>query len=403
MTANSLPAYLFVFGNSPDLAQAELAAVLNRLSSPGKIASFSPPSLVLQADSPLSSQLFELLGGTVKIGEIFDRLPKTDPDELQKNIVQKLILAAKEKQKDKISFGISQIGETPPVNLLSLTKAVKKTLEAAGYKVRFVLPTRGERELTSVVITKEGLDEIILSQSGKEVLLTKTVWVQNFESWNKRDYDRPKVAPHTGMIPPKLARMMVNLALPATSFKPPAVVLDPFCGVGTILAEAMQLGADVIGTDIDPKQVQRTKENLAWLKDQYSLSTKFSAHQSDATQISRKIKQKLTAIVTEPDLGPNDLQIRRYSPESRQTLMEKLTNLYLSGLKDWHHLLPKSGRVGIVLPSFTISKDKELSLVKMVIDKAKIMGYSLSAGPFKYARPQATVRRNICVFESEKR
>lgn len=59
---------------------------------------------------------------------------------------------------------------------------------------------------------------------------------------------RPKNRPffHPSALPPKLARFMVNLARP----KVDSVVLDPFCGSGSILIEAGLIGCRVLGSDV---------------------------------------------------------------------------------------------------------------------------------------------------------
>ncbi len=303
------PAYLFVFGNAPELAEEELAAVYPN---------------------------FDLLGGTVKIAEIFD-----EP------IIDKL--TASKKPGQRIIFGLS--GDATIVD----AKAIKAELEDRGFKARFILPRAGDVELSSVVVTKQKVDEIYLVGD----LKAKTIWVQDFQGWNKRDYGRPAVSPHVGMLPPKVARMMVNVAKAKK-------ILDPFCGVGTILAEGLTVGLEVVGSDINPAQVTKTKKNLAWLGKDCPLFV------ADARSISQKLPaQSIDAVVTEPDLGPR----------------AGLEELYLQSLSDWRKILRPGGRVVMAIPS-TIE----------VVDKAKVMGYSFQAGPFPYFRPQARVRRNIYIL-----
>lgn len=55
---------------------------------------------------------------------------------------------------------------------------------------------------------------------------------------------------HAGRIHPATARRLIGELAPAHS-----VVLDPFCGSGTVLLEAMLAGHDVIGTDPSPLAV----------------------------------------------------------------------------------------------------------------------------------------------------
>ena len=63
--------------------------------------------------------------------------------------------------------------------------------------------------------------------------------------------DKPYRDMRRGMLPPKLARSLVNLAIGAKS-PSDMTILDPFCGTGTVLMEAMLLGTHVVGTDLAP-------------------------------------------------------------------------------------------------------------------------------------------------------
>ncbi|MDO8515219.1 MAG: methyltransferase domain-containing protein [bacterium] len=298
--------YKFIFGNSPELAQAELDAV---------------------GTDKTPEELIKILGGTVKIVEV-----------LPENAILTDII--------KGDFGISDL--TGKVNIVQLCKSIK---EETGK--RFVLPQK-DHVLSSVVVKKQKLTEIIIGDGW----MGKTIAVQDFEDWGKRDYGRPEVEGHIGMLPPKVARMMVNLAQ-ANS------ILDPFCGTGTVLMEALTIGLKAVGSDINPKQVERTRKNLEWL------GQKVDLYCHDATKISEKVSN-IDAIVTETDLGPRD----------------NLEQLYINCFEDWTKVLKPGGKVVIALP-----------FVKNVIDKAQTIGYTLVGGPYIYARPQAVVKRHICVLK----
>ncbi len=285
---------------------------------------------------------FERLGGTVKVGKVLEE------------DVTPYLLGLK---RTNIDFGISSYGFSLPYSAL---KEIKQQLISAGVRARFVVPKPGETELSSVVVKKQKLEEFLVIKNGKELITAVTIRVQDFESWNKRDYGRPAVEPHIGMLPPKVARQMVNLG--SGDQVPGSGILDPFCGVGTILMEAFEVGINAIGADIDNRQIQRTRKNLEWL------GAKAELFVADARKISEKVKN-VDAVVTEVDLGPKP----------------NLNGLYLECFKDWKKFAKK---VVIALPSTE------------VVDKVVAMGYILESGPFIYARPQAKVKRNILVFKN---
>src|SRR5205823_3602162 len=90
--------------------------------------------------------------------------------------------------------------------------------------------------------------------------------VQPFEQFSARDFGRPGRDDLSGMLPPKLAIIMINLAANDTI----SVLLDPFCGSGTILSEALLLGyKNLIGSDISEKAVADTKTNLDWIANKF--------------------------------------------------------------------------------------------------------------------------------------
>jgi tRNA G10 N-methylase Trm11 len=61
-----------------------------------------------------------------------------------------------------------------------------------------------------------------------------------------------------GALRPTLAAAMVDLA-----GQPAGVLLDPCCGSGTILAEAVAAGWTATGLDIDPSAVAIARDNVA--------------------------------------------------------------------------------------------------------------------------------------------
>jgi len=67
-----------------------------------------------------------------------------------------------------------------------------------------------------------------------------------------------RLAAQFGALRPTLAAAMVDLA-----GKPPGVLLDPCCGSGTILAEAVAAGWTATGLDIDPSAAAIARGNAA--------------------------------------------------------------------------------------------------------------------------------------------
>ncbi|PRX72186.1 tRNA G10 N-methylase Trm11 [Cohnella sp. SGD-V74] len=59
----------------------------------------------------------------------------------------------------------------------------------------------------------------------------------------------------------RVARSVVNIAVPRTAG---VRAIDPCCGIGTVLLEAMSLGVDIVGRDVNPLAALGARENLAY-------------------------------------------------------------------------------------------------------------------------------------------
>ncbi|SEN71696.1 Putative RNA methylase family UPF0020 [Amphibacillus marinus] len=59
----------------------------------------------------------------------------------------------------------------------------------------------------------------------------------------------------------RLARAVVNIAVPNPSG---LRIIDPCCGIGTVLVEALSMGINIVGSDRNPLVVNGSRENIAY-------------------------------------------------------------------------------------------------------------------------------------------
>jgi len=78
------------------------------------------------------------------------------------------------------------------------------------------------------------------------------------QDWVRR---RPRARPffHPAAIFPKLSRALVNFSGVGQG----EVFLDPFCGTGSLLLEAHEIGVRALGADRDPRMVKGAMKNMA--------------------------------------------------------------------------------------------------------------------------------------------
>lgn len=375
-----MTSYLFVLGRTPKLAFAELQAFFPQIT----LINPNVAKLEVPEKSFSPEKFNQILGGTIKIAKVIAEAETLTPETLGANLTKT------SEAGHRINFGMSSYETNFPVTLKLLSE-IKQFLEKQGFSARFIAPPKTE-PLSSVVVAKQAVNELILVKEAGQFLIGKTVAVQPFEDWNKRDYGRPYADPRAGMLPPKVCRMAVNLAL--GSLPDGQVLLDPFCGMGTILAEAMLSGVSVIGSDQNQESLDKAQKNLIWLVTNYPKLTSFQFRffVSEATHVSEYLSgSSVDAVVTEPFMGSPNLKI-----ENIPNVIKGLEKLYIGCLRDWQKVLKPEGRVVIALPKYAISG--KTYFVKKVIDMSADLGYTVRTGPIEYSRPQAVVKREFFVF-----
>jgi|SaaInlStandDraft_6_1057023.scaffolds.fasta_scaffold62578_2 tRNA G10 N-methylase Trm11 len=216
----------------------------------------------------------------------------------------------------------------------------------------------------------------------------KLVWRHQAKAWYKRDRLKPFADGRKGMLPPKVARIMVNLAL-GKDYKKDQVLLDPFCGSGNILMEAGMLKIKLIGVDINEEQLEGTRKNLNWLE-----IKSFNLFKLDATQLSKHLKTKIDYIVTEPFMGKPNLR-----PDRIKYVAKGLHKLYLGVLKNWLHILNPGGTVCMVFPVF--QDEKKTYHLSDVIDDKSLVGYNIKTRGLIYSRPHSKLKREIVVLKKK--
>ncbi len=334
----------FILGREPELSTAEIAAVLRFKKAP-QLDSELPIMTCASTDID-PKVLITQLGGTMKIAE-----------EIAKNMsTQVLISTVVDSLKSipgKIHFGLSGYGKS--LSRESITRigmAIKKNLKNAGLSVRYV--SNNEVILSSATVDHNQLvtkgREFIIREDGKNNFsLAYTVALQPYEEFSERDFGRPGRDNLSGMLPPKLAMMMINLA----RLEKNQVLYDPFCGSGTIVTEAMLLGYNhIIGSDLSPQAVSDTQKNIAWLSEKYNLSNQnIKVFLADATENNNQIKnQSIDAIVAETYLG----KPLRGTEEIRDLELQadELRMLYEKTFKNFSRIIKPAGRVVFIFPAF---------------------------------------------------
>ncbi len=393
---------LFILGREPELSVAELEAVAKQWN--GAVTVLTKDAAIMKHEQVLPEKALDRLGGSIKQVQIVDRWP------LSTNVVTTLIEQLTPEWAEthfpgggRIEFGMSVYGasnsERAAANRQGLR--LKKDLVAVDRPVRYVISR--DPQLSAVMVNKNNLitkgKEFVFVKTAQEVVVGVTTAVQDYEAYGLRDFGRPAADAKSGMLPPKLAQMMLNIA----NVNEQTVLLDPFCGSGTILQEAVLLGVKrMFGADSAGHAVKDSQENLRWLFKQ------FPNVQADVEIISRDAQHMnapADVIVTEPYLGK---PLRGHEPQPWLHLQAKeLQTLYLRCFEEWSKKLRPGSRVVMIWPEFVfpggnIEVDIELAVSnlgfrqeQLISDTAAAMLHITKTQTLVYARDDAKILRQI--------
>lgn len=294
--------YIAILGRQPALGMAEL----EHLYGSENTRWFADQSALVDADK-LS---IERLGGVQKAGRVVIEMPNADWQRASMKIIQTYVSKWADVE-GKITLGISAYGfDTNPHEVQRTGILLKQKLKKTGVSLRAIPNSELVLNTATAHHNKLGLSDnkveliVVRSRSGR-VVVAESTGAQNITALARRDQGRPKRDAFVGMLPPKLALMMVNLALdstnPETNDDSGLRVLDPFCGTGVILQEAALLGHAIYGTDLADKMISFSRTNIEWLAESHRLSLDATIEQGDA--MDTQWEMPVDAIVCESYLG----------------------------------------------------------------------------------------------------
>ena len=326
--------YVALLGRQPALGIAEL----ERVFGGQRVTPLSGEAAIIDTD------LLDIqrLGGTLKAGRVIIDLSSGDWSKLSNKVIQHYSDSWASFD-GKITLGISSYGfSNGPRDVQKIGIILKQRLKKSGVSLRLVPNQDTALSTATSHHNKLGLSDnkvellLIRARNGR-IVAAESTGAQNITAYAKRDQERPKRDAFVGMLPPKLAQIMINLSgldmerssvpsrgdnlqpefveTPGPSLEPGAKpvsktrnpktnlsrILDPFCGTGVILQEAALMGYSIYGTDLAEKMVRYSRDNLNWLADTRHMTFDWFLHEGDA--MDTKWQQPIDAIVAETYLG----------------------------------------------------------------------------------------------------
>lgn len=265
--------FVYTVGNFEDLALYELTSVLETYDVKYKFLQYLPQTVILNADKEIE----DLFAKRIAFSHILVKLLFSVRQPNLSEIIHQLKV-----NKDKLfpetnfSFQSKRVQKAiPNINGTQLMSEITKkiaifTKSKVSYKTPKVV-------YFGLLTSNMFLFGYIISESNrKEVLMRGPKY---------RKYNHPAT------LSSDLSRLLVNFA----HLKEDKCLIDPFCGIGSILIEGSTANVFSIGMDVDKWMVYRAKKNLEFFNcEKYALIL--------GNALSLPVKNNFS-IVTDPPYG----------------------------------------------------------------------------------------------------
>ena len=395
--------FIALLGRQPEISLAELMAVFGDKNV----------TRISRQFARIASREFDIdtLGGTIKYGRIIKEktLPTTIHDtaliRLVSQLIQDIYVQKWQHHHGKITLGISAYGlTTSPREIQKIGLTLKSTLKQHSVSMRLIPNDKPALSTASShnnrLGTAEHKVELMIIRTSQQLIIAESRGVQNITAYTQRDRQRPKRDAFVGMLPPKLAQIMINLSgAQSTDY-----LWDPFCGTGTILQEARMMGIAVHGSDLSQRMVNYTTANMRWLDKKLfrrhdpRKAPRWTVCQADATSVSLTQNQisGITHIVCETYLGQPFSAPP--SPAKRDAVVKNCNYIIRAFLQNIHNQITPQTTLCIAVPAW---RDQHGNFTHLpLLNTLTQLGYTrLNTTSLLYYRPNQIVARELLVLK----
>jgi tRNA G10 N-methylase Trm11 len=353
---------IFILGRNPDLSREEILSYSRARSLNPKEILFEENFLIVEIDKEIDIQN---LGGTIFSGNV---LSEGGEENIEEYIFREDLYDS-----DKFKYGV--FGNSDEDVLKEKFKSEKRKA-VLKHGRRGMKSQGGERleipnaDVQFFLAEKEGI--FYFGILNKEY---------DYNGVKKRDMEKP-VRREELAISPRLSKILINLS----GAREDDLMLDPFCGIGGILIEALVQDIKVYGVDKDAKAIKGALENMKWLKQNFQIKKPYIVERWDAKKVPDK---QFDAIATETPLG----KVVRRKPNRREAegIINGFEGVMVPILKHLKNVKKKEARIAITFPKIgdigvdysRIEEDTELKVV---------------VGPILERREDQFIGRDIVVF-----
>ncbi len=366
--------YYFHFGRDKELAKVELCSLLGKRKVEYTTSFENENGLCLDIVSNVDIFDFsERLAGTRKIYKaIFSGAITTQ------NFIEHIEFYFPK----NFEISVISLDELSSTLTLLVYDYYKKYIKTNKYRGTVKLGKAEE----NAVIDEKHMELVVAKDGAEKVRIFQLVAEIDSKQFKFKDTARPhqKFTHGTSF---RLARMMVNML----NLPPGSVVLDPFCGIGTFLIEAMQAGYNVIGVDNDRVVVEECRSNVDWAKKTFKIDQKAEIVCAD----SINAYFKADGVIFEPYMGPFLKELPDRSEASKIT--RDLESLYKQVFRNLSTQLSSDTPLVCIMPIIVTNQGSEHRISPNVFTDSGFVipnfteGQSIGlANPIKYMTPSGS-------------
>lgn len=361
--------YLFILGRNPELSMAEIFSYLEKEEISYDITGESENMILIESPELNTKKAINSLGGAIAIGKV---LVSGSKEEIIRYIKKNPIYYG---SSNKFSYSVIDFEEN-----IEIRDAIKQNFKQESLKVNLKNPELAPEKLKSLI-------NYFIFQDNFGIIGE----VYDTEEAEKKDMNKP-VRRNQLAISPRLARILVNLA----QVKENETLVDPFCGIGVLLQEALLQGINVIGIDINRHAIEGANRNLEWLKKNYKFKANWKTLNQDSGRASL---QRVDGIACEPNLG---ILLKKAPRKDEAIEMQKkfqdMISFILNNLKKY---LKQEGKIAFTAPLIQAGGNRISCNVSKILEKTglKLSQIENIGFPITEEKKGQIVSREIYVLE----
>ena len=368
----------FILGRNPELSRQEILAFLKARNRTHQEILFQDNLLVIQTNEGERFNIQEF-GGTIHLGKITFEGNK---EELQDHLKQNELIPS-----DKFSYATFGNQDTQILKE-KFKQENKKASQKHGRKlIKYQSGQKQENPKADFYLffhkhSPATCDLRPATSMSETLYLAIATQTYDPKEVKKRDMQKP-IRREALAISPRLSKILINLS----GAKPHDRLLDPFCGIGGILTEALIKKIDIHGIDKDKQATSDAKTNLHWLSKEYNIQAKYTIENNDSR---RAPDLQFAAIATETPLG----KILRKKPSDNQAkqIIQNFEAYIIPILRHLKKVKKTQAKIAITFP---VIKNIHADAQKL----AGKSGLKVHMNPILESRPDQFISRDILVLQ----